>query len=394
MPIVTYSSRWFIITTLSCLCFFSLAPITVQADGGAPNRAYIAGATKGIAIIDILQQKVINHMAIPGDPHTILLSLDGNYLYVTEPQLQRVAIIRASTGATLCTAPVPGHPTLLAMDNANLLFAASNDASSITALDPNNCQILHIFQLNQPVYGIGVASIGTSLSSGNQLWVTTSTELTAFDDINASQIKQISIPDGPRYISIPPGTAAYLTTQLGSVVTVDLKTYNVRTLISGGIYGPMDFDEGTSEVYVPDQKSHQLVVLQPAYGNSALPHEPLRTIPLEARPISVAVTSDGQLAFVALEDGKVAMLDIPAHHITNTFDVGGDLHFIITGLNPPTLSPPLHQAQTSQQSWTLQIVLLLALCGSLIIILVIVKMRSKNIQLLNIKHYLHKSDGL
>jgi hypothetical protein len=276
------------------------------------------------------------------------------------------------------------------MDNANLLFAASNDASSVTALDPENCQILHIFQLNQPVYGIGVASIGTSLSSGNQLWVTTSTELTVFDDINDSQIKQISILDGPRYISIPPGTAAYLTTQLGSVVTVDLNTYNVRTLISGGSYGPMDFDEGTSEVYVPDQKSHQLMVLQPAYGDSALPHEPLRIIALEARPISVAVTSDGQLAFVALEGGKVAMLDIPAHHITNTFDVGGNPHFIITGLNPPTAPPPLHQAQTSQQSWTIQIVLLLALCGGLTMVLIIVKRRSKNIQLLRRKYSLRK----
>lgn len=382
---MTYLSRWFISAMLSCLCLFSLTPITVQADGGAPNRAYIAGATKGIAIIDISQQKVINHMAIPGDPHTILLSLDGNYLYVTEPQLQRVAVINASTGRTLCTAPIAGHPTLLAMDNANLLFVASNDASSVTTLDPQNCQILHVFQLNQPVYGIAVASIGTSLSSGNQLWVTTSTELTAFDDINDSQIKQISIPDGPRYISIPPGTTAYVTTQQGSVVTVDLNTYNFRTLISGGSYGPMDFDETTSEVYVPDQKNYQLVILQPVYGASALPLEPLRTIPLKARPLSVAVTSDGQLALIALEGGKVAMLDIPAHHITNTFNVGGNPHFIITGLNPPLPSPPPHQVQASQQSWTLQIGLLLILFGGLTILFVIAKKRSKNIQLLRKK---------
>jgi DNA-binding beta-propeller fold protein YncE len=370
MPIVTYLSRWFTITMLSFLYLFSLIPTTVQADGGAPNRAYIAGATKGIALIDISQHKIINHMAIAGDPHMILLSLDGNYLYVTEPQLQRVAVIIASTGRTLCTAPIAGHPTLLAMDNANLLFAASNDASSVTALDPKNCRILHVFRLNQPVYGIGVASIGTSLSSGNQLWVTTSTELTVFDDISDLQIKQISIPDGPRYISIPPGTAAYVTTQQSSVMAIDLNTYNIRTLISGSNYGPMDFDEGTGEIYVPDEKSHQLIVLQPAYATSTLPQEPLRTIPLEAKPLSVAVTSDGQLALVALEGGKVALFDIPAHQITNIFNVGGNPHFIITGLNPP-LPPTQHQVPASEQPWTLQIVLLLVLCGGLIVLLVI-----------------------
>ncbi len=366
----------FTLTTLSCLCLFFLVPMPIHADGGAPNRAYIAGATKGIAVIDLLQHKVINHMAIPGDPHTILLSLDGNYLYVTEPQLQRVAIISASTGTTLCIAPVPGHPTLLAMDNATILFAASNDAASVTEIDPGNCRILHVFQLNEPVYGIGVAAVGTSLSNGNQLWVATSTELTVFDDVTNSQIKQIPIPDEPRHVSIPPGSAVYVTTQQGSVIIVDLNTYKVRTLISGGNYGSMDFDENTSEVYVPDQKSNQLVVLQPVYGDSALPQEPLHTLPLEARPISVAVTSDGQLALVALEDGKVAMLDIPTHHITNTFDVSGNPRFIITGLNPPLLTTPQHQTQTSQQSWSLQIVvLLLVLCGGLTILLVVTKKR-------------------
>jgi DNA-binding beta-propeller fold protein YncE len=136
---------------LSCLHPFLLTPETVHADGGAPNRAYIAGAIKGIGIIDLLQQKVSNYMAVAGDPHMILLSLNGNYLYAAEPQLQRVAVIIAATGATVCTAPVPGHPTLLAMDNVTILFAASNDASSVTEIDPENCHILHLFQLNEPV---------------------------------------------------------------------------------------------------------------------------------------------------------------------------------------------------------------------------------------------------
>ena len=57
----------FIITMLSCLCLLLLAPMAVHADGGAPNRAYVAGAAKGIAIIDISQQKVIDHMAV-SDP--------------------------------------------------------------------------------------------------------------------------------------------------------------------------------------------------------------------------------------------------------------------------------------------------------------------------------------
>jgi DNA-binding beta-propeller fold protein YncE len=376
-------SCWFSIIMFSCLYPFLLTPETVHADGGAPNRAYIAGATKGIGIIDLLQQKVSNYMAVAGDPHMILLSLNGSYLYAAEPQLQRVAVIVAATGATVCTAPVPGHPTLLAMDNATILFVASNDASSVTEIDPESCHILHLFQLNEPVYGMGVAPVGTSFTSGNQLWVATSTELAVFDDGSNLQIKQIPIPGGPRSVSIPPGSAVYVTTQQGSVVTVDLNTYTVRTVISGGSYSSMDFDENTGEVYVPDQKSNQLVVLRPVNPGFALPQEPLRTIPLEAKPVSVAVTSDGQLALVALEDGKVAMCDIPAHQITNTFDIGGSPHFIITGLNPPLLTTTTQQTQTSQQAQTPQAILVIVLLLAPIILFIVAnksKMHEPNLR--------------
>jgi DNA-binding beta-propeller fold protein YncE len=349
MSIFLRRSCWFIITILSCLCLFLPAPIVAHADGGAPNRAYVAGAAKGIGIIDISQQKVIDHMAVAGDPHTILLSLDGNYLYTTEPQLHRVAIILAGTGQLFCAATVPGHPTLLAIDpNANILFAAGNDASSVAAIDPENCHVKHTFQLSHPVYGLGVATVGTSLNHGNQLWVADSTALTVFDDSKRAQIQQIPIPEGPRFLSIPPGSAVYVTTQHGSIITVDLNTSKVATLISGGSYGSMDFDENTGEIYVPDQKNHQLVVLEPVNAGFALPSEPGRTIRLEATPTSVAITSDGQLAFVALQGGKVAMLDIPAHQITKTFDVGGNPHFIITGLNPPVFSATPQQAHILQ----------------------------------------------
>ena len=80
--------------------------------------------------------------------------------------------------------------------NINLLFAASNDASTVTSIDPVNCQIKHVFQLNKPIYGLGVAAVGTSLSpsSGNQLWVADATELTVFDDLKGTQIQQIPLP--------------------------------------------------------------------------------------------------------------------------------------------------------------------------------------------------------
>ncbi len=58
--------------------------------------------------------------------------------------------------------------------------------------------------------------------------------------------------DEPQYVCIPPGTIVYVTTHRGTVEAVDLNTRQVLLrLLSGGMFGPMDYDASTGEVYVP-----------------------------------------------------------------------------------------------------------------------------------------------
>jgi PQQ-like domain len=316
-----------------------LLSTVAYADGGAPNVAYVAGTANGISVIDISQQKVTRTIAVNGTPHTVFLSLDGSFLYVTEPQQGQVAVLAANTGNEVCHASLPGRPSLLAIDNgSNTLFVAGG-AASVSSIDPATCKIKHTFQTNGPVYGIAVAAVGSSLSgdTGNQLWVSAGNTLTTFDDVTGKVIGSIVIPGSPSYITIPPGATIYVTTQSGSILAVDLTTRKVTQLVTGGQYGPMDFNENTGEVYVPDIAHSQLVVLTPVNAGFALPHEPGRIIKLSNPPTSIAITSDGQLGFVALAGGSVAMLDIPGRATVTTFHVGGNPQFIITGLYPPAV---------------------------------------------------------
>ncbi|HBE25479.1 MAG TPA: hypothetical protein DDW33_07315, partial [Ktedonobacter sp.] len=91
-------------------CFLCLLLLLVglfspsaHADGGAPQLAYVAGTAHGISIIDIAQRRVTGAITVAGSPRAILLSPDGQTLYVTQPTLGRVAAITAKTGKTLCT---------------------------------------------------------------------------------------------------------------------------------------------------------------------------------------------------------------------------------------------------------------------------------------------------
>src|SRR5581483_10489515 len=98
-----------------------------------------------------------------------------------------------------------------------------------------------------------------------------------------------------------------------TIVAVDLNTRKmIGTLLSGGQFSPMDYDATTGEVYVPDQQHNQLDVLAPVTANlSGMPRQPVRYFHLNSAPQSVAITSDGQLGFVALSNGQILMLDIP-----------------------------------------------------------------------------------
>jgi DNA-binding beta-propeller fold protein YncE len=347
-----------------------------HADGGAPNLAYVSGTSSGISVIDVGQAKVTKTMAVAGDPHTILLSQDGGFLYVSQPRIGQVSVIKAKTGQTLCNAHLPGEPTLLTLDtDTNTLFAAGNGAAQVNALDPTNCVIQHTFQTTSPVYGLAVAlTAGSSLSGGttNQLWVAGTDSLTVFDDQTGKTLGSVPLPDGPQYLSIPPGKTVYVTTRQGSVDAVDLKTREVRQILRGGIFGSMDYDAITGEVYVPDEQHDVLDVLSPVV--TTIPKEPNRVIRTENPPEAVAITSDGLLGFIALRGGSVAMLDLLGRRLVYTVTVGGTPHFIITGLYPPLTvdtATPTGSSISPGKSSTPEMFWIIVFCASLVMVVVL-----------------------
>jgi hypothetical protein len=195
---------------------------------------------------------------------------------------------------------------------------------------------------------LAVAATG---SSSNQLWVTEPTSLSVFD-VRGPLLADIPIVDGPQFLTVPSGFTAYITTRRGTVLAVDLSTRRVSPpLLSGGTFGPMDYDALTGEVYVPDKQHDMLEVLTPIDpGMTTLPKEPNRVIHTSVPPQAVAITNDGLLGFVALQGGRVAMLDLLGRHVVYTVSVGGTPHFIITGLYPPSVASVPSKVSPQQKS--------------------------------------------
>ena len=370
-----YYCLFFFTLLLFLLVFFSSSAL---ADGGAPQLAYIAGTPQGISVIDIAKQRVTRTITEPGDPRTILLSLDGSALYVTQPLLGQVAVLEAKSGKTICSVKLPGQPSLLALSlDYTVLYAAGQGDTSVRALNPQNCSIERTFQTNEPVYGLAVTAstaADATPSTPNQIWITGSSSITIFDT-TGHLLGSVPIAGGPQYISIPGGFTAYVTTRQGTVVAVDLNSQRIiQTLLSGGQFGPMDYDAITGEVYVPDLKHNQLDVLAPIVADTTVAQqEPAQVIHLKGTPQSVAITSDGQLGFVALANGQVIMLDIPSRTSVTSITVGGIPHFIITGLYPPVNTPVISSQQvvnsppTTRSSGSLLLIVSLIFVGVIVL---------------------------
>jgi hypothetical protein len=137
----------------------------------------------------------------------------------------------------------------------------------------------------------------------------------------------------------------------------------------------MDYDALTGEVYVPDEQHSVLNVLSPVDTSlTTLPKEPERVIHTDGTPESVAITNDGLLGFIALRGGRVAMLDLIAHRLVYTVDVGGMPHFIITGLYPPPVldkPTPASNSISTQQSFISQMFWVIVFFASLVTVFVV-----------------------
>ncbi len=344
--------KW-VLSLFMLVAFFFFLYGTAHADGGAPNLAYVAGTAHGISVIDIAQQKIVTTLSVNGEPDTILLSVDGRLLFVTQPGLNRLTVLAPKTKQVVCTQHIAGEPSLLAIDpGANILYVAGNEGRTVVGLDPATCRITRTLQVQSGVSGLAVAVVGSGLSggSGNQIWIAQAQGLAVFD-ANGHALAHILLAGGPRYLCIPSGPTAYVTTQSGDVEAVDLKSRHVLPpLLTGGRFGPMDYDATTGQVYVPDQAQKRINVLSPVIARADAPvHQPVRTFAFNAAPQSIAITSDGQLGFVALANGSVAMLDLLGHQVIKTFQVGGSPRFIITGLYPSLFS--LTPQQSSVLTW-------------------------------------------
>lgn len=343
----------FLLAPLLALTLIGLSP-PAQADGGAPNLAYISGTKEGISIVDIASQQVTGTVALSGDPRGSTLSNDSRFLYVALAGKNGVAVIDAHARQVTATYPTGPGPTALTLDliDPSHLWVANTGGDNVTVLNPDTGQQLATITTGQRPTSIAIAGPATGITEtdgSSEVLVANhdAQTVTVIGSESFNVLATVPMPNGenPFWITVPAlGGTAYISTEQGHVYGMTLASH----IIFGPLFGGqrlhiMDYDATTSDIYVPDSATNRIYVLRPANSGSKppekLPTEPVRTLPLPGGPWSVAITNDGSLGLVAQHDsGDLTIMDVPGHRVLTKVHVGGTPQFVLAGPYPPIVN--------------------------------------------------------
>ncbi len=342
------------------------APLPLAADGGAPNLAYVAGGgTNGgdLVVIDIGKRHVTGHVTLGGAPQGVVLSPDGRFAYVAQSAANHVAVVDTRSQRIAGTLPSGPGPSALVFSYAGstpILYVADSGGNTVAELDLDARRTVATFPVGKRPTGLALAGPDSGVRDPNdaELYVANadSQTVSVIGVAEGKVVATILVPGGPVGVVVPPtGGVAYVSTAAGTIVALGLADHRVLGTVlqmPGAVFGTMDYDAVTGQIYVPDANSGAVEVLRPVAvvgggGNGSaaalpiFPNEPARRLQLGGGPSAVAITFDGSYGFVAERSaGRVAMLDVGSRQLLATIDVGGAPQAVITGPYPPAVSGP------------------------------------------------------
>lgn len=195
--------------------------IAVDQQGG---RVYIAEHdTKSIAVIASDGWKVVDSIAVPGNPDALLLDGTGK-LFWTDADAGTISLLDLHTKQDVAQTDVSGTPRDLAYDSARkLVFATLQDVHQIIVLDAN-AKVVSRFTLN--------ASQPTGLiydPEYHELYVAVRSAVLAVSADTGAEINRVAAPAGVDSLWLDPQSRTLYAASEGSLVII-----NAKGRLSGG----------------------------------------------------------------------------------------------------------------------------------------------------------------
>jgi YVTN family beta-propeller protein len=150
------------------------ASVTIEVNQPQqPSKAYAYITNywgSDVSVIDLDTNTVINNINVGYGPYGVVVSPDGNKVYVTNEE-NGISVIDVSTNTVAGNIPVFAN-TVAVSPEASILYAVSTYDGTLTAINAGTYQVLGVVQVGPTPHGVTVNNEGTriyvsSLDDGN-----------------------------------------------------------------------------------------------------------------------------------------------------------------------------------------------------------------------------------
>lgn len=191
------------------------------------RHLYVSGGsvnTRGdVVVVDLETYEVVKRIATDGAGH-INFSPDGAYAFVSNVDLDRIAVIDTAALEQLTNVPVGAGPNeAVASPDGSLVYTANVRDDSVSVVATDRWEVVDRIPAGEGTHGIDVSPDGKFVWTSNRA----SNDITVIDAETREVVETIPAWESVNHLSITPdGSVVYVTsTESGSVLLVDSRTF-------------------------------------------------------------------------------------------------------------------------------------------------------------------------
>jgi YVTN family beta-propeller protein len=297
-------------------------PATTTADNSATvttPMAYVGlFQDNAVGVIDTSKNQEIATIPVPAGPHGMVLSRDGDELFVSSDGATTVSVIDTASNQVETSIEVGQAPHGLAITpDGHEVLAAVFGASQVAMIDAQTYKVVGQVPVPNP-HNIAISPDGATAYVASQASDTPS--LAILDVLHQAQIGSVRLDKTPRALNFSPdGTQLYFTEAgVDAVQVLDPASNQIVAQVPVGAspHHPLFTPSGDLSLVV-SQGPGELELINPKSEQRG------GEVKVGTMPHWIAATPDGQTAYVTDEGSNdVSVVDLAKELVTSVIPVG------------------------------------------------------------------------
>ena len=260
-------------------------------------------------------------------PQGVAQSPDGGTLYVADTTARTLVVVDLPRRTVRTTVPLPGVPHYVATSRDGQrvfvsMYAEDGSGSGVAVLDMPNGVLARVVMTGPKPYALATAPDGRIYVPNHD-----ASNITVIDPGSLQTVATVTVSQNPHAVAFSPqgGLAYSADHESNTVAVIDTATHTVRRTVDVG-------NSPHSLVVAPD--GGEIAVANYGAGTvsviASTSDSVVRSFPVGRTPQSLAYSADGKYLYVGNEeDDKISIIDAHSGQVTSSVPVGTSPRFVL-----------------------------------------------------------------